>query len=436
MADLLPRFTVIIPSRNRARFLAHTLRTCMMQDYDNMEVIVADDGSTENNREIVEHAAQRDPRIRYLPNAWGPGMRDNFEFALTQVQPGYVIALGGDDGLLPGGLSGMQRLLHETKSELLTWPAPVFTYPGIHGQNGQLMFYRARGCRLVDSQAYIDRQVRTLRYLGDIEAPMFYVKGVVSTRLIDAVRGRSADRRFYRCSTPDGYSGIVLAGETPRFAFSGRPFSLHGVSRDSQGAAYLRDDPDSKILSQRFFDSVANIPMHRELASQPYSPLITLMTADFLLTARDLPGWSGRVADLDFRKLITIALQELGHGMYSDERIGRELRILSAIADLHDIASFFRRELRTARRQPSRQHFSGGGLNTRALFFDGGRYGLNDIVDAAYAAKTLYQVYDDAISGGFVSSLTRSLLYRMHTVGRRRPFPTNFDAQSPAAEPL
>ena len=62
--DSNPLFTVIIPTKDRAKYLFHTLRTCTIQDYDNLEIIVSDDGSTDNTREVVEEAASKDPRVR------------------------------------------------------------------------------------------------------------------------------------------------------------------------------------------------------------------------------------------------------------------------------------------------------------------------------------------------------------------------------------
>ncbi len=63
--DKNPLFTVIIPTKDRAEYLHHTLRTCSLQDYDNLEIIVSDDGSTDHTREVVAEAARKDPRIRY-----------------------------------------------------------------------------------------------------------------------------------------------------------------------------------------------------------------------------------------------------------------------------------------------------------------------------------------------------------------------------------
>jgi len=319
--DTSPLFTVIIPSKNRAKFLYHTLRTCMMQNYEPFEVIVSDDGSTENNREVVDEASRIDSRIRFISHDTGIGMRDNFEFALRVVKPGYVIALGGDDGLLPDGITGMRDRLRDTGMELLAWPAPVYVYPNVHGPNGQLGIYHRRDTKIIDSQEFLRRQAHNLHYLSDVESPMFYVKGVASTSLVERVRSRSSDGRFYSCPTPDGYSGIVLAGEVSQYAFSSRPFSIYGLSSDSQGLAYLSNDAKSIQATNVFMKDVSSRPMHPELASQPYSPLITLMTVDYLLTARDLPGWGGTFPPIDYRQVLIKGLQKVDNGMYGDERL-------------------------------------------------------------------------------------------------------------------
>jgi glycosyltransferase involved in cell wall biosynthesis len=197
-----PRFTVIIPTKNRTEYLAHTLRTCMIQNYEPFEVIVSDDGSTDNTREVVAEASRKDARIRYTTPQDAMGMRENFEHALRETKPGYVIALGGDDGLLPNGIKGMCEALQSTGTELLAWPAPIYTYPGVRGSAGQLIISRRKESKIVNSRDFLQRQSQNLHYLSDVESPMFYVKGVVSTVLVDRVRQRTPDGRFYSCPTP------------------------------------------------------------------------------------------------------------------------------------------------------------------------------------------------------------------------------------------
>ena len=423
MNDSFPFFTVIIPCKNRAAFLRHTLRTCMMQNYEPMEIIVSDDGSTDNTREVVEEATRRDARVRYVSLTNGVGMRDNFESALQQIKPGFVIALGGDDGLLPDGIVGMNEVLRNTGMNLLAWPSPIFTYPGVRDSKGQLSIYYKKGFKIVDSHQFLCRQAQHLHYLSDLESPMFYVKGVASTSLIERVRKRSKDGRFYACPTPDGYSGIVLAGEVPRFAFSGKPFSIFGLSPSSQGLAYLSNSEKAKKESKSFFQNLGSNFMHFELASQPYSPLITLMTVDYLLTARDLPGWPGKFSQVDFRHVLINGIKELSHGLYGEDRICRELSILNNIAEKHGLGDFFRDRVRRSKRRVKKVPFEGYGLNANSFFLDADAYRLHNIYDAAYAVHNIYKVYTDLTFSFIAKTIARSILYRWRAMGKGNPFP-------------
>lgn len=418
-----PLFTVIIPVKNRATYLHHTLRTCSMQNYDHLEVIVSDDGSTDNTREVVEYAMRIDPRIRYYSHNPGIGMRDNFEFALRQVKPGYVIALGGDDGLLPDGINGMREVLHDTGMDLLAWPAALYSFPNVYGPNGQLVIYHRKGVKLIDSHKFLSRQAKNLYYLTDVESPMFYVKGVVSTQLIDRVRNRSVDGRFYSCPTPDGFSGIVLAGEVSRYAFSGEPFSIFGMSSSSQGLAYQSNEEQAKKDSESFFRDNALKPMHPELASQPYSPLIALMTADYLLTARDLPGWGGSFPPISYKQVLLKGINELALGMYGDTRICRELQILKKIAEMHGLEKFFLEKVRSSKRFQKIALFDGSGISPNVFYLDAKPYNINNIFDAAYAAKNIYKIYSEMNPTSLVKMVSRSLMYRFRRVLKGGAFP-------------
>ena len=423
--DPKPLFTVIIPTKDRAEYLNHTLRTCSLQDYENLEVIVSDDGSTDHTREIVEEAARKDPRIRYVSPGAGVGMLDNFEFALNQVKPGYVIALGGDDALLPYGVSGMRDALANSGQELLAWPTPTYFYPKIRMETGQLILpIRARG-RIIPSKEFLTRQARDLFYVSDIESPMFYVKGVSSTNLVNRVKSRSADGRFYACATPDGYSGIVLAGEVASYAFSALPFSMHGVSPTSAGVGYLASHEQAKKQSEAFFKKATRKPMHAELATAPYSPLITLMTADYLLTARDLPGWTGEFPSIDIPNMLKKSLKEMEDGLYAEDRIARELGILFRVAEHHGLGEPFRGWVEAARRN-TRKPLEGNAFSPTRVYLDCSQYGIQNVFDAAYVAYYMNQFAPKVSLSAIWAMVSNSLGYRFRSV-RTGP---NFPAES------
>src|SRR6266851_571990 len=434
-----PLFTVIIPTKDRAAYLYHTLRTCSLQEYENLEIIVSDDGSIDDTRNVVEEAARKDPRIRYVTPRAGAGMLDNFEFALAQVKPGYVMALGGDDGLLPHGIRGMRDVLRDTEQEMLAWPPSVYFYAKTHTETAQLALRIKRGRRLtgqriISSRGFLERQARELNYNKDIESPMFYVKGVTSTRLIEKARSRSVDGRFYACATPDGYSGIVLAGEVPSYAFSATPFSLHGIAPSSAGIRYLGGTDEARKQSEAFYQSASQRPMHRELGSQPYSPLISLMTADYLLTAQDLPGWPGRPPAIDFRELLRKGLAELQDGLYGYDRIARELSILHGSAEHHGLGDFFRRLVRRAH-QNARRPLEGNAISPSHMYFDGSQVGIENVLDAAYFVYCLHAISSSLTASTLWNALKNSVRHRMLSLRRGAAFPEESEWITAAADP-
>lgn len=61
-----PLISVIIPTYNEGPTLGVAIQSIVDQTYKNLEIIVVDDGSTDNTKEIVQEYAQKDSRIRYL----------------------------------------------------------------------------------------------------------------------------------------------------------------------------------------------------------------------------------------------------------------------------------------------------------------------------------------------------------------------------------
>ncbi len=59
--------SVLVPARNEARNIRRCLESLLAQDYPLMEVLVLDDGSTDETPEIVAEMARRDPRLRLIP---------------------------------------------------------------------------------------------------------------------------------------------------------------------------------------------------------------------------------------------------------------------------------------------------------------------------------------------------------------------------------
>ena len=372
-----------------------------------MTVIVADDASSDDSVEMIKRMAKKDERIQLIAHEQRVGMRDNFEDALRRVTEGYVIALGGDDGLLPNALTRLAQFIKKNDAKLVTWCPPVYEYPSEFKKYGQFSFYRKTTDRIIDSATFLERQTKNFNYVADIETPMFYVKGAASIELINKVKSRTKDGYFYACSTPDGYSGIVLSGEVKQFHFSGEPFSIYGVSPSSQGQVYKNNDKKSEEQSKEFFKFAANMGLHKELAGQPYSPLLSLMTVDYLLTARDLPGWPGKFPPIDYKEMIRHAVNELAFCSFGESRIQREVDILYEIAKLHNLTDFLTELLKNTKRHGVQTLEIGNAVSRNMIYVSPKEYDIENIFDASYAAKFLSRTLP-LISFRFIKSVVGS----------------------------
>lgn len=392
--ETLPYFSIIIPQKNRAEYLYHTIRTCMIQDYPNLEILISDDCSDDNSVEVVRRLMAIDSRIRLFAHKHHLGMRDNFEFVLSQVRPGYVMALGGDDGLTPGAIWRMLEILRETNTQLLTWTPHLFFYPEEEKRHSILCIkrYKKYYVKKLRSEDYLNKIAKTFNY-STFDCPMFYIKGVASTELVDRVKSRTKDHCFYACPTPDGFSGIALAGEVKEYAFTNEPLSITGSSPKSQGKNYHRTDEQSKKESAEFFSDSASRPMHKELASQPYSPLVTIMTADFILQAQDLTGWPGKFPELSYDNLIRRTFDFLTKSTFHNEVLVRELNIVKKIAEQHGQVELFNQLLTKTKRKVVWDKPVYGFAVTNTIHIDGAEHGIDNIFDASLTAQSIAKVY-------------------------------------------
>jgi GT2 family glycosyltransferase len=92
--------SVVIPTYNRARLLPVAVQSALGQTHPDVEVLVADDGSTDGTRELVAGTWAGDARVRYLhqPNAGVAAARN---LALRAAQGDFVALLDSDDSWFP-----------------------------------------------------------------------------------------------------------------------------------------------------------------------------------------------------------------------------------------------------------------------------------------------------------------------------------------------
>ncbi|MDX6461576.1 MAG: hypothetical protein QOH35_5532 [Acidobacteriaceae bacterium] len=95
-----PLVSILVSNYNYGRFIADSIQSALDQTYSNFELIICDDGSTDDSVRIVEEYEPRDPRLRLIRKANG-GQASGFNAAFA-VSRGEIIALlDSDDIFLP-----------------------------------------------------------------------------------------------------------------------------------------------------------------------------------------------------------------------------------------------------------------------------------------------------------------------------------------------
>lgn len=117
MTLLNPFFSIIIPAYNRAYILPETIRSIQEQSFTNWEVIVVDDGSKDNTRELIESLSLEDNRIRYVfqQNAERSAARNN---GADHALGNYLMFLDSDDKYTAGHLEKLKAFITEKQEPI------------------------------------------------------------------------------------------------------------------------------------------------------------------------------------------------------------------------------------------------------------------------------------------------------------------------------
>lgn len=110
----MPFFSIILPTYNRAHFLPKAIASVLEQTFEDWELVIVDDGSTDNTREIV--TSFMDPRIVYIyqVNQERSVARNN---GIKKATGQYICFLDSDDYFLPEKLSNYKTAIEQSTED-------------------------------------------------------------------------------------------------------------------------------------------------------------------------------------------------------------------------------------------------------------------------------------------------------------------------------
>ncbi|MFC1495138.1 glycosyltransferase family 2 protein [Thermodesulfobacteriota bacterium] len=98
------KVSVITPSYNRADFLPRSIASVLRQDFKDLELLIIDDGSTDNTADVVKKIQAQDRRLRYFKLPQNRGIGFARDFGLRNALGEYIAWVDSDDLWLPDKL--------------------------------------------------------------------------------------------------------------------------------------------------------------------------------------------------------------------------------------------------------------------------------------------------------------------------------------------
>lgn len=111
----MPKVSICVVCYNQSEFLEECLLSIIQQDYENIEIIICDDGSTDNSREVLTKLKVRFPQLILHLNQTNLGITNNSNIGLRYCTGDYLCFIGGDDVMLPGKISTQVTFMEVNK---------------------------------------------------------------------------------------------------------------------------------------------------------------------------------------------------------------------------------------------------------------------------------------------------------------------------------
>jgi len=120
-----PLVSIGMPLYNGAAFVAETLDSVLNQSYQNIEIIIRDNDSTDNSKEIVKGYLARDQRIRFSSAKTNEGAAKNYNAVFAQATGQYFKWAAADDLLDPTFVEKCVEVLETSPSTVLAYPQSI-----------------------------------------------------------------------------------------------------------------------------------------------------------------------------------------------------------------------------------------------------------------------------------------------------------------------
>jgi glycosyltransferase involved in cell wall biosynthesis len=262
-------YSILVPTWNKLEYLKHTVDSIVNQDYENFELIISDDFSTDGTSDYL--ALLKDKRIKVVKPPFKLTQAKNYEFILSHATGEWISIIGDDDGVLPDFFKTLDKTIEklDSKIEAISSKPAFYYWESVNDLYGE---------RVVDYQNFFEKNkiisskknlfYALLGWKDRTDLPMIYTSGLIKKTLIDRIKNKS-NNFFFHSIVPDYYSMVAILFETNKFLRLNQPIFWVGASSKSTGKGLriyqdnIEEKKDYFVNKNLFLSKDINNSLHR-----------------------------------------------------------------------------------------------------------------------------------------------------------------------------
>lgn len=163
------KVSIVVPVYNAQKWLGYCLNSLLAQTWTEFEVILVNDGSTDDSLEICRNYAELDSRFRVLdvPNG---GVSRARNLGVSQATGRYLVFVDSDDVVTPDMLEVMLDCARRTGVELVAGDAELVDFAAPEQDRPKLCAaWLGSGERLLDKQQFAEKRMQLIWYTSLLE---------------------------------------------------------------------------------------------------------------------------------------------------------------------------------------------------------------------------------------------------------------------------
>lgn len=118
---MTPLISIVLPTYNGARYIRKSIESCLAQSFQNFELVIVNDCSTDNTLEIVQEYAKTDPRIVIVNNAFNKKLPLSLNTGFEAARGEYFTWTSDDNFYAADALEAMLQVLERDRSVALVY---------------------------------------------------------------------------------------------------------------------------------------------------------------------------------------------------------------------------------------------------------------------------------------------------------------------------